>query len=496
MQNIPIQKLVENELTNSLYNDDKDNLNRLVLSISLHGIREPLIVSESPGSEGIYDIISGNRRKRAAAILSLCELPCIVIDPIPIDEGLVRAHQEQRVKKLSEILREALWLYENFQSVFKQGRRKFTKDEEKAIELRKLLEEDYGGKHVISRLRKFHELAQRASGGDQSKYDHYLKRLDQSGNLTGTIKLIEAYIAEQENLKLRSNSSKLIVGNSVIYRKSSDQITEVKHGTVSLIVTSPPYYDKRDYKLGEKEIGQEKTPELFVERLVSHLDGLKNLLTKNGTLWLVMGDYVNDYQYPMAPEKIVMGMMDQGWKLHDKLIWVKTNPPFNNSSRSLLAHEYVYVLKRSDFVKYDMTWVKSYPEVQDFITAGTVQGRIKLKSVFDFRDNVIRTSVANNSKLKLECEKVGVHLTHSATFPLAIPLIAILTSTDFGDLVMDPFCGIATVAKVAQLTGREFVGFELNPDYIKVAEVRLKTDNSDYFEEMTLESPIKGLLTD
>jgi len=94
------------------------------------------------------------------------------------------------------------------------------------------------------------------------------------------------------------------------------------------------------------------------------------------------------------------------------------------------------------------------------------------------------TNVANNSVLAAECQKQGYNLTHDATFPLSIPTIAILTGSKPGDLILDPFSGVATTAKAAQILGRSFIGYELNPTYMKQGEIRL---------DMPLESEIEYL---
>jgi DNA modification methylase len=139
-----------------------------------------------------------------------------------------------------------------------------------------------------------------------------------------------------------------------------------------------------------------------------------------------------------------------------------------------MANEFIYVFKKQDFVLYDTEWVKEHQQFNGQITLGHVDKKIKLRSVFDFRENVIITNVANNSVLAAECERKGYHLTHHATFPLSIPTIAILTGSKPGDLILDPFSGVSSSAKSTQILGRSFVGYELNPTYMKQGEIRLE----------------------
>lgn len=94
------------------------------------------------------------------------------------------------------------------------------------------------------------------------------------------------------------------------------------------------------------------------------------------------------------------------------------------------------------------------------------------------------TSTPNNHKLKKACEVSGMHLTHDATFPLSIPVIAILTGSKEGDVVLDPFSGTATTGKACQILDRNYVGYEMNPTYMRQGEIRLLSDNDEYAERL------------
>ena len=89
-----------------------------------------------------------------------------------------------------------------------------------------------------------------------------------------------------------------------------------------------------------------------------------------------------------------------------------------------------------------------------------------------------------NFKLKEYCEKAGIHLTHSATFPISIPTIAIFTATQEMDLVLDPFNGTATTGRSALLFRRKYIGYDLNPTYIRQSEIRLQLPTILDIEEL------------
>jgi DNA modification methylase len=92
-------------------------------------------------------------------------------------------------------------------------------------------------------------------------------------------------------------------------------------------------------------------------------------------------------------------------------------------------------------------------------------------------NDVIRGNISSTGELRKQCSEKGFYLTHSATFPLSIPALCILLSSKEGDTVMDCFNGTGTTGEVAIMLGREYIGFETNPEYVMASEVRL----SPYF---------------
>jgi len=481
MKNLPLIRLVENPLTQTLY-PIENSIDRLCMSVELFGILENIIVYKMDNSETpMYQIISGNRRKKAAEIVGLNEVPCTIVEPVEITEALVRSHQEHRTKEPSDILKELLVLKEQFG--LRQGVRPTTPEMIKAKKYKDALISEVG-KHTTDRLLAVHKVAVELSENNEDLYKSCMERLDKSNNITGTLKTLTNELKEKQNRVQTPTNFEVRKTNIRIIPKSSENVEDIEDESVQLVVTSPPFYAKRDYKLGAAELGQESTVKYFVNRLVKHFSDYKRILRKDGTMWINLGDYIDGYGYEMAAERFAIAMMDEGWILHDKIIWVKNNPPYSNSSRSVLANEFIYVFKKQDFVHYDTQWVKEHRQFNGQITYGHINKKIKLRTVFDFRDNVIMTNVANNSVLAAECQKQGYNLTHDATFPLSIPTIAILTGSKPGDLILDPFSGVATTAKAAQILGRSFIGYELNPTYMKQGEIRL---------DMPLESEIEYL---
>jgi site-specific DNA-methyltransferase (adenine-specific) len=481
MKKLPLNQLVENSVTNSLY-PIENSLDRLCMSIELFGILENIIVYKINDSDTpMYQIISGNRRKRAAERIGLDLVPCTILDYVEITESLVFSHQEQRTKSPSDLLRELITLRDKYG--LKQGVQAKTPEIVKAKKYKNNLVREFG-KNTTDRLVAIHKVASELSENNKSEYDKIMKRLDKSQNVDGTLKMLTKELKEKQNRQKTPSGFEIVKNDIRILPKSSDNVEDIEDESVQMVVTSCPYFELRDYKLGSNQLGQESTVDCYINRLVTHFSDYMRILKNDGTMWINLADYLQGNGYEMAPERFAIAMMNNGWLLHDKIIWVKNNPVYSNSNRCVMANEFIYVFKKSNSVQYNTEWVKEHQQFNGRITFGHVDKKIKLRSVFDFRENIIFTNVANNSAIASECQSKGYHLTHSATFPLSIPTIAILTGSKPGDLILDPFSGLATTAKASQILGRSFIGYELNPTFMKQGEIRL---------EMSLESDIEYL---
>ena len=122
---------------------------------------------------------------------------------------------------------------------------------------------------------------------------------------------------------------------------------------IDTIVTSPPYYQQRDYAAGE-QLGLEKTPEEYIARLVAIFAECRRVLKERGSLWLVLGDkYVGGEQLGM-PWRVALALAADGWRMRSDIIWHKPNAmPSSVKNRPTTDHEYVFFLTKSGDYYYD-----------------------------------------------------------------------------------------------------------------------------------------------
>jgi len=244
-------------------------------------------------------------------------------------------------------------------------------------------------------------------------------------------------------------------------------------GIARTVVTSPPYWSLRDYGI-EGQFGLEPTVHEFIDALADLFDEVRRVLAPDGTLWLDIGDsYTSGNRGWRAPDRknvaramstrpptpeglkpkdligipwrLAFALQERGWYLRSDLIWNKPNAqPESVGDRPTRSHEYLFLLSRSERYLYDVDAVRG------------PNGR-RLRSVWDL--NTQRRPEASG---------------HFATFPESLAERCILIGSRPGDLVLDPFLGSGTTAVAAARLGRRFIGCELNPDYVRMAERRLR----------------------
>ena len=110
-----------------------------------------------------------------------------------------------------------------------------------------------------------------------------------------------------------------------------------------LIITSPPYYNHRHYGEDPREIGQEHTSGLFIDRLVDIFAVCRDLLTEDGSLWIVIGDTRRKNGKLMVPHRIALKLVGKGYRLREDIIWYKKNS-IAGSSKDNFSQVYELIL--------------------------------------------------------------------------------------------------------------------------------------------------------
>lgn len=309
---------------------------------------------------------------------------------------------------------------------------------------------------------------------------------------------------------------------SILEGDCLDKLSEIESGSVNTCVTSPPYFGLRDYGAAG-QIGQEDTPEDFVERLVGVFREVKRVLRDDGTLWLNLGDSyagsgkgrnsdgtsaatgkqatskgtvegalfksstpgIKPKDLIGIPWRVAFALQADGWYLRQDIIWHKPNPmPESVRDRCTKAHEYIFLLSKSQKYYYDHEAVKepcSPANIEDFKRRKTMNNKGKGRGTYEearpdltrSRDEYMPADFKRNRRSVWTVTPKPFKGAHFATFPPDLIEPCVIAGCPAGGLVLDPFFGSGTTGLVAQATGRNCIGIELNPAYADLARQRL-----------------------
>lgn len=289
----------------------------------------------------------------------------------------------------------------------------------------------------------------------------------------------------------------LLVGDCI------DSMKQLPAKTANTCVTSPPYWNLRDYGV-EGQIGLEETPEIFLAKLVEVFREVRRVLRDDGTLWVNMGDtWGKNKQMLGMPWRLAFALQADGWFLRQDIIWAKTNPmPESVRDRCTKSHEYVFLLSKKPKYYFDHAAIRE-PAVYTGANRGVGFGHGTDK------DSRGRERVSNRDNFRREGSKraqvipgqtVGTHRAdradtapdgmrakrniwslatrpfagaHFATFPPELVEPCILAGCPQGGTVLDPFGGSGTTAGVALALGRKAILCELNPEYAEFVPQRV-----------------------
>ena len=277
-----------------------------------------------------------------------------------------------------------------------------------------------------------------------------------------------------------------------------------------MCVTSTTYYGLRDYGGEDNQIGQEQTPEEFIDNLVNVFRSVRDVLTDDGTLWLNIGDSYYNYRPGRGqalgkqtvsntkqdlpdvcprrgnkleglkekdligiPWMLAFALRADGWYLRQDIIWHKPNPmPESVRDRCTKAHEYIFLLSKSKQYYYDNEAIKE--PAKDWGTRDRSKGKYHNPGTGLSPHSGLEKSYEKKNKRSVwTVNKKPYKGAHFATYPEELIEPCILAGSDKGDIILDPFMGSGTTAVVAKKNSRSYIGCELHEDYGNLIQKRL-----------------------
>jgi DNA modification methylase len=465
------QLLIINEEIESIYGTPA-NYDDIRDNIRSFGIIQPIIVNKST-----LEVISGNLRLKIALELNYSLVPVIYCELGVIDfMKLAVSSNVHREKSLMDRYNEIKFIESYFKVT--QGSRTDLNPQ--------LMEESVLKKKLLSVIPIYirNQINRAKILLNELKTENIEDRLVQgiqrieNGDLS-----LNAYVNKLE-LELEKEQLKLNVPDFyeihregfTVYNDDSYSKPDIPDKSIATIICSPPYRAMRKYGIDSNELGSEKTKEEYVEKLVRHFNECHRLLKDDGSLFVNINEGVQGEGYEGSVHLFIIEMLRTSlWSLNDELIWTKQNPVYTAGNRFVRSHEYVlhFVKSNNNGIKYN---TGIYPFIRDekgLCVYGADKLHPKILSFFELRENTFLTNVANTGSLRKLCKQQGLPMEHSATFPLSVPALLILLTTDEGDTIMDIFNGTGVSGEACIALGRNYIGFEKYASYVKATEVRI-----------------------
>lgn len=288
-----------------------------------------------------------------------------------------------------------------------------------------------------------------------------------------------------------------------------------KGGFVDATLTSPPYFDLKDYGYeAEKQLGQGGSYDQYLEEMRDVFQQVYNVTKDSGTLWVVVNTFKNNGEIVQLPNDIAsicqnlsgleecpecgsslrLNQLDHqltctecdythnrksdSWLLQDIVIWNKTRAlPYNSDGQFRNVFEYILCFSKTDSFEFDVDktriadprqfkqWWVEYPERYH------PRGKVP--------DNIWEHVTPSQGSFG-----VIESLDHPAPFPTALVERILRLTTKQDSIVLDPFAGSGTVPGVADIMGRRSIGFELSPKYCEAYDAVKQEISEKYGERL------------
>lgn len=292
-----------------------------------------------------------------------------------------------------------------------------------------------------------------------------------------------------------------------------EKLKELEEKSVDCLVTSPPYWALRDYGV-KGQLGLEPTFQEYINKLCDIFDEVKRVLKDEGTCWVNIGDTYSATRWtgngkgqPMnkfkdghrdinpakksgledktlcgIPARFMIEMINRGWICRNEIIWHKPNcMPSSVKDRFTVDFEKIFFFTKSKKYYFETQYEPlSESSLKDFNARKTFRNKGS-NNVYacpgEGRDRreFYRPELGRNKRCVWKVTTKPFKEAHFATYPEKLIEPMIKAGCPAGGIVLDPFFGAGTTGVVAKKQGKDFIGIELNEEYIKIAEKRIKS---------------------
>jgi site-specific DNA-methyltransferase (adenine-specific) len=270
--------------------------------------------------------------------------------------------------------------------------------------------------------------------------------------------------------------------NTIYTGDALEVLRTLPDGSVDCCITSPPYWGLRDYNVFG-QLGQEDTPELYLQALLAIFNEIRRVLKPGGTCFVNLGDtYSGNKSLLITPYRFAWQMIEAGWVLRNIIVWHKPNQmPSGAKDRFTVDFEPVFFFSKEQQY-YFAQQLESYTKplnrwTGDDLIAKEHGSWASGTGQKVYRNRNMRPNPAGrNMRTVWSVNTVPFKGAHFAAYPEKLVERMLLAGCPPGGVVLDPFFGAGTTGLVARNMDRNYIGIELNAEYVKMAEKRLVGD--------------------
>ncbi|TKJ26357.1 MAG: hypothetical protein CEE42_04825 [Promethearchaeota archaeon Loki_b31] len=251
---------------------------------------------------------------------------------------------------------------------------------------------------------------------------------------------------------------------SNIFIKSSENMNDLPDNTIQSVITSPPYWGLRDYD-HSNQIGYNSPYIEYLNRLNKVWKECYRVLKNNGTLWININKRVKEGNMILFPYNFYTTIEKIGFSLLDIIIWHKPIAVSAYGEKNL-GDRYEFILLFSKTSDYKFNKEIKLLHTPDYIHLNNED----LPNIWRMFRKI--GNIGREVSLMIKNKKIR----HTAIYPKELVRRIILLSTNKGDYILDPFAGSGTTLVVANKLFRNWIGYEINPNYVEIMKYRLKAE--------------------
>jgi site-specific DNA-methyltransferase (adenine-specific) len=264
--------------------------------------------------------------------------------------------------------------------------------------------------------------------------------------------------------------------NQILHGNSVDVMKNIPNNSIDLTLTSPPYDSLRSYN---NKITDKKFDDHFSFPFVEMATELYRITKDGGLVVWIVNDQVIDGGESGNSFRQALKFQEIGFKIYDTMIYHKNGAAYHETGRYDQVFEYMFVLlkgKRPNTVNL----IKDKPNKWfNSKTFGTPSSRQKDGSVKKMKEGFTVGEYGTRYNVWYIVNSKGfggdkLSYNHPASFPESLAEDHILSWSNEGDVILDPMCGSGTSLKMAKLNNRNFIGIDINEEYVNLSKQRIE----------------------